>query len=265
MALTTFNYPHLPIYAGAQPHDFAQASTDVPRMGIYAQETTQRYVLATRHITWDGRVFKYARAGNTNYTGQGSLFFQEEQVGYTTVGDSQVIGDTTITIDSQTVAEDLWQGGYVIIYGADNSDVQNRGIMGNSAASTSTVTVYLDAPLATAITADSTGVELLGNPYYDLRQAGTNYVSIAGLPAVKATVGQFFWVQTWGICWIAPGEAAVGDTANERQVIFDASVGSLHEPSDATFGTDAQHAGFIIQKDSAGSGGPPFIMLQISI
>jgi len=54
-----FTLPHRPIYDGGSPHDY----TGDNRLGLYTEETTQRYVHGTRHITWDGRVFKYALAG----------------------------------------------------------------------------------------------------------------------------------------------------------------------------------------------------------
>jgi len=257
--------PVTPLGPEASPLDLGGTT----ELGPYFVETTQRHALGRRLITWDGRVFKYGKAGGTVYSGQGCYFDDEEQVGYTSVGDTQAIGDTQITIDSQTVAKDFWAGGYAIIYGADNSDVQNRGIVGNSVGAATTVTVYLDGPLAVAITADSTGVEVLGNPYADLRCAPAedlNYASIAGLPAAKATVGQYFWLQTWGLCWIAPGEAGLGgaESGAERQVVFNAG-GALRAHILNVTTQSRQHAGFIVQADSSGGDGPPFIMLQISI
>lgn len=233
---------------------------------LYVASATKdpKWNIGDRVVLPDGRVFRYAKAGANCYTGQGCGFYKAVAMSANSAA-AQVAGDKQITFASQTFTEDELRGGYIVIYGADNSDVQQRGIIGNTVASGSTVTVYLDAALAIDV-ATAKYCEILYNPYSDLRTgAGGSYVSIAGIAAAEADADEYFWVQTWGPCWIAPGEAGVGGDANERTVIFDGSVGALHEFSDGTFGTDAQVAGFIIQRDSSGTDGPPFIMLQISI
>ena len=80
----------------------------------------------------------------------------------------------------------------------------------------------------------------------------------------SATVGQYYWMQTWGPICISPGDAGSGGEAEERQLVFGGNGGVFaHDAAHATT-LQEQHAGFIIQKDSAGGDGPPFIMLQIS-
>lgn len=265
---TIFQYPFRPLDHIATPRDFTTTAQDKPWLGVRAVETTQRYMLGTRNLTWDGRVFKYSYAGGACYAGQLCSHYSGTAVSYTTVAVSQVAGDDQVSISSQTFAEDLLAGGYVIIYGSSNADVQDRLIIGHDACSSSTLTLNLEEPLIAAITAASTGIEVSYNPYYDLRTSATDYASIAGLAASNVTAsGNYFWCQTWGVAWVAPGVAAVGDDAYERAVISPGSVGAVYEKSNATYdGNDnAQVVGYIVQRDSSGSGGPPFIMLTLSI
>ena len=242
----------------------SDAGATVLNQDIYERSATQKHRLGTRVRRGD-RVFRYAKAGNSVYTGQAACHYQQVAVSYTTLAAVQPAGASIITIASQTFTKDQLQGGSVIIYGADNSDVQNRGIRGNDACSSSTLTVYLDGDLYAAVTA-SLGVEVLHNPYSDIRLPSDHYNSIAGLPAVPATTSYpYFWLQTWGPCWIAPGEAGVGGVSGERQLVFDCSVGALR-PHNAALATTLQwqHAGYIINRDSSGNDGPPFVMLQIN-
>ena len=124
-----FNYPFNPLSFQAVPHDF----TGDNQLGLYAAETTQRYVLGTRKLSWDGRVYKYCFSNNTCNPTNGAMnntapFIADD--GTNEVGNSNVVGDTFITADSQTVAEDLLAGGFVIIY---STYEQFRGIVGNTA------------------------------------------------------------------------------------------------------------------------------------
>ena len=50
--------PFNPIEWPAKPHDY----TGDNLLGLYTAETTQRYRIGTRDMTWDGRVFKYCKA-----------------------------------------------------------------------------------------------------------------------------------------------------------------------------------------------------------
>ena len=263
---TQFLYPHGPLGPDASPQDLSGNVADVPRLGIYTQETVQRFIPATRYITWDGRVFKYAKSGAALYTGEAAFFGDEEKVTYSSVATAQNAGDTQVTIATQSFAKDILAGGYVIIFGADNSDVQNRGIIGNNYCSSATLIIDLDGPLASALTT-SLAVEVCGNPYMNILYAGSPNRSVAGLPAVKVSAAsKFFWLQTWGICWVAPGVAITGNT--QRQFVFASTDGSGSiKPHTAALATTVQnqHAGFLVNAGTGSDSGAPFIMLQISI
>jgi len=173
----------------------------------------------------------------------------------------QAVGDKSFTVASQTFALDELRGGYAMLYTASSS-YQQFGIVGNTAAAAATVTIYLDRKLTVALTATN-GIEVLPNPYrylvYDTSEA---YMSHAGIPMSTPTNGQYFWIQTWGICWCNPGPYGQGGGANERTLCFQTD-GQLRFASQVT--VDYQRAGFLVTKDASGTDSPPFLMLQISI
>ncbi len=167
-------------------------------------------------------------------------------------------------------AKDELRGGYISFYQSTGGTRRmQRGILGNTVRAngdTSNTTVYLDASLDYKVSA-SDSVEVLANPYSDLRVSGGGgeWTSVMGMPAVLATVGQYFWIQTWGPFRITPVGAELGAGVYERYFFFDAN-GSLvsGQVSEATT-RSYQPAGFIIERTDGGTGSAaPFIMLQIS-
>jgi hypothetical protein len=259
-----FAYPHNPLPWNAEPIDFAKAAGDVPYMGVYAVETTQRYVPGTRHITWDGRVFKYSKAVGTVGGGRLAFFYADVStygIAYTTVANSQVVGDTIVSVASQSFAKDILAGGMVLLYGASYTYYQQRGIIGNNYCSSSQVNINLEAPLSVAITTASTGIEVMPNPYLYIYPDTDAYMGASGIPAARAVSGQFFWQQTWGLCNVEPGMTLGG--AYDHQLVTGMGAGAcyLHTAAYATT-EQSQHIGFVVDK---GNSPVPFVMLQISI
>lgn len=259
-----FTKPFRPLDWAASPTDNSGDVANVPRMGLYTAETTQRFIPGTRKMTWDGRVFKYSLAVGT--VGGGRLAFFRGDVAtygiaYTTVIGSKVAGDQQVSVSSQSFAKDVLAGGLVLLYGSDYTYYQQRGIMGNNYCSSAQVDIDLDAPLATAITTASTGIEVMPNPY---RYIGGNYgyASLSGIPCTRAVSGEYFWQQTWGMCNVEPG-MTIAAASLDRQLVTGYGAGAvyLHDTTHAV--TDqCQHAGFILD---AGTAPVPFVMLQISI
>lgn len=218
------------------------------------------YDVGDRVVLADGRVFRYAKAADTLYPGMGCSSYATYAISASSAA-AQVAGDKSITFASQTFDKDELKGGYLVIYLSDTNVLQ-RGIIGNTAGTDATITVYLDAALTVDI-ASSTFCEVLGNLYGNVLGASTHgeYISIVGVPTMPAAVNEYVWIQTWGVIWLA-GTIGIGhNTAYERQLVFVG--GGAVESHYAHVGDSAQNAGFIIQLD-AGGAGPPFIMLQIS-
>lgn len=257
--------------------------------GLYEQSATPNYLVGTRRISPDGRVYRYARATNVIAATQFGLKFWAEigdGIGYTAPKQTQEVGDTTIKVDSGKgeagVAKDELVGGYVIIHTGDDQYQHFRGIVANTIADADGyVTITLDAPLKVAIKV-TYGVEVYPNPYASVRVSSAGapdcgapdeYSSVAGMPNVKTTVAnQYIWIQTWGPIWVNPhGTAGTAATADRRGLVFDreGSISSISETvgygADSTLGLAQQYAGFIINRESVANGaGPPLVMLQIS-
>jgi len=267
-----FTLPNGPLRWIASPKDL----TGDDQLGIYSIDATQRYVLGTRYVTWDGKVYKYAKAGATLDPDLGAKSYATQNLAYVTFGAGQTaaIGDRSLRCtfaatdglaNSGVVAENELAGGTCVLF-SDTVVTQMRGIIGNTAlAATGEATLYLDAPLQAAITAATSFIEAIASPYLDVRNSQDATKSVVGIPVSAATTTYpFCWLQTWGACWVAP-QADIGAGAYKNQAVFrdDGSIGP-HDDADAVENY-AQHAGFVLQTAQAGGQGAPFIMLQISI
>lgn len=265
--------PFNPIIWPALPHDF----TGDNQLGYYTVETTQRYVWGTRGITWDGKVFKYARSKDTMKPGYGAMnaasidvsdLINSNHTLTISVGDRSVL----VTIagaegyDNGAIAEDELAGAQLVVGHAAAATTEQRTVIGNEyvAAAGGTIMVYVDQPFAIQHT---TGfMELPLNPYGYLTHTDPGIGSVMGMPNRAAITGQMLWIQTWGLCWCVPGgaDATPGDTQNDREVVF---VGdhTVIGADTATLENGYQHAGFITDSTEGSTGTMPMVMLQISI
>ena len=254
------------------------------------------YNLGDRVVTPDGRVFRYAKAG---VGGVASEFGASQLVALKNITNavapaqvnptsailgvvptSGVIGSTVVTITvgasdgvaaNGALALDELAGGYIVIGNGTSQHPQMRGILGNDvlAAGGGSVNVYLDAPLTAAVVVSTTNIEAMLNPYANMvsgNVGGNGYQSFLGIPATTATVGQYFWLQTWGPCWIT-SDGTTGAAVNGRELFFmnNGSVVSSDKVVDGATNVLYQRAGFAIDNSSAGASNGPFAMLQISI
>jgi len=277
-----FKYPFNPINWPASPIDHAQTVEDVPYMGIYTQEATQRYIPGTRYTTWDGRVFKYGKCTEDLVSCKFWAYNHSQLVAEVSDPDAELdataAGATKLllTVTAETIgsgrngiiAEDELAGGYISIYSSVTGYRPQRLMVGNDAlAVTGTkLIVYIDAPLE-VLTTGSANTEICANPYISLIGSTGGYQAAMGAPCILATNGNFFWIQTWGICRITPTSNpnhAYG--AGEFQFYSD-NLGVALQP--ATYTTPAinwQHVGFRTERSGSAFGDTaPFIMLQISI
>ncbi len=267
-----------PLFDGGAPRDFTLASYEP---SIYVRETTQRFVYGTRFLTWDGRVFKYAKATGTLQTDYWCKHVWGEHIEFETIATSQVAGDTQIqlTVSAGSVGpdadgvipEDECAGGQIAVFMSGLGDNQSRGVIGNTALASAgtSITLYVDAPWDRLFTAGTDSAEVLGNPYgkvADTQASGLpdGFASAAGLPNVPATTGQSCWIQTWGPRWMSPTASATGGVSGERDVFFDTNGGySEHTYSSSTL-LNRQRGGFVIDKTTSGTDGAAWIMLHIS-
>jgi hypothetical protein len=236
---------------------------------IYEVDSTQKYELGTRLQTTDGRVFRYASTTTGGVkSGWGAFATAALPMAYEALHANAAAGQNYVLVNQASIAADDWAGGYIIMGNSDSTYTQNRRIVSNTATDGDThVYVYLDAPLTVALTT-SYGFEIMPNPYKSISVSANEYSGVVGVPAATAATDKYVWIQTWGPCWIVPGGTGTpGSTAMERTLYFvgDGSVnGDVGLVDPTTEPERRQVAGFILQRDSAGAGGPPFVMLQIS-
>lgn len=253
-----FQYPNTPLPWHASPHDF----TGDNMLGIRTNELTQRYIYGTRHITWDGRVFKYSNAVVACYSYHGAAATEGHALSWTSNAVETVAGATSCTVAVGSRSEDDLAGAYLMIN--DNSATDTTwlfGIIGNEASVSTTTIVYLDGAIPVALTT-SDAFEVFENPYRELSEATNEYAAWMGVPAQTAAAGYKFWLQTWGPAYISPGNQTLDDPAGSERTVFWWNNGTLQEEaSDVT--TASQYAGYILNSGSSAIAGP-LIMLFCS-
>jgi hypothetical protein len=269
------NYPKGPLTWFSDPKDF----TGGFNKGRFTTETIQRFEYGTRYLTRDGRVFKYGHATAECQSGYGAANYALCNISAVLAADAAE-GDTTVKVTvtsggyaaSGVIAENELAGGYLILNNGVE-DPQNFLILGNDASvSATTCLIHLDGPLWQAVTT-SGYCEVLDNPYAHLYGGitiGSNgFVSFMGIPCRNLAATYNGWIQTWGPCWITPsssGSSSPGYSAGDRECFFLAQGnGSIISGTGATVETGNQHCGFIINRSETTAGGPPLVMLQISI
>lgn len=169
--------------------------------------------------------------------------------------------------DDGTFAKDYMKGGHVTVFvegsGTPDDDDFSRGIIGSSVVtSPGSMKLTLDAPIPHATVQGTTIIEATASPYAAIKTGARVSYPKVGLPACVAAATQWVWVQTWGICWIAP-QTGVG-VAGDIGVVFRHD-GSL-EPALTTVTEyiSNQLAGYAVTGLVAETQSAPFIFLQIA-
>ena len=171
----------------------------------YTDSSVQMHPLGARGETGDGRKFRYCKAVAATVAGdcygsagQNSQF---QSMAVSTAG--AAIGATQISVTNGTTtvaANDFDEGLLMVSYGTGIG--QSGTILSHTTGGSGATIVYtIDTPLAVAITAASSKVTVIKNPFDDvIIQAVTPVAPAVGIaPAVIAT-GYFGWIQTGGPC-----------------------------------------------------------------
>jgi hypothetical protein len=274
-------------YRGYMPA-IGDVEFELPGGTPYAVDTVQKYPLGTI-IRRGGRTFIYAKAGGTVNTEVGA--YKSKKTNTNAVAPTQATaaaqaiaypGETlaagaagsyyvTVTIDTVigvlatgVLSENELAGGYIVIGNGSAQHPQNRMIVSHPALATTggSLTLKLDSPLATAVTASTTNIELMENPFNGVKadNSGGDYVTFLGVSTVVAASGEFFWLQTWGICWIT-SDSHTCDSAGDRTIAWKGN-GSVVSSNDVTMESGFQLAGVAMDDASSGQSNAPFVMLQ---
>lgn len=236
-----------------------------------------RFNVGDRVVLPDGRVFRYALASGTCNPEVGA--YKAKKTNTVAVAPAQAsgagaVGDhsVTVTIDTEigvlttgVLSENELAGGYVVIGNGSGQHPQMRMIVSHPALATAggSLTLKLDAKLTTAVTVGTTTIELMESPFYNLKadNAGGDFVTYIGIPACVATSGQYFWVQTWGPCWIT-SDGNTCDSAGDRTLVFVGN-GSVKSSNDITVESGIQIAGVALDMSGNAASNAPMVLLQI--
>jgi hypothetical protein len=251
-----FPYPSRPLDWAASPHDYTGDNI----LGYRVNDATQRYVLGTRGITWDGKVHRYYRTGTATTSYQRALFFNDTgDITYEAPAAAAAAGATELLIAEASITEDQFAGGYIILFHATGNGAV-YSIKSNDATSGSNFRCYLAEPLARAVTT-SDALEMYISPYADLRSGTTTTKAWGGLPAQgNMTSGYYGWLQTWGPCFISPQSTVGEDYAQSGYFRND---GSIDARGNVGTNVSDQRAGTVLIGGAAGNG--PLFMLQVNI
>jgi len=271
-------------YIQLPPGVEGQEITNLEIPNTFASSTVQKYPLGTRFVIGD-RVYRYCKASGdvTPYWGcykpkksndvaiaptQSTVIDPETGVAAGAVGSYfvSVTIDTEIgVLTSGVLAKNELAGGYIVVGNGANQYPQMRLIVSHPALTSTggTLTLKLDMPLLTAVAAGTTTIELIESPFYNVKAdgLGNGYVSFIGMPACQAVSGEFFWVQTWGVCWITSNSNTC-NSVGDRTIVFVAN-GSVVSSDDVTLESGFQIAGVALDMSGSGASNAPFVLLQI--
>ncbi len=243
---------------------------------VHTPDTVQKYDIATKY-EFNGKVFHYARAVGTVTTNYAAKVYNHQDVGYRVAVATSAVGATDISVTTTAndnlagvAAKDELKGGVCVIFektlGVGYE--QTFGILGNDAlASYGTLKIYLDSPLTQAFTVAVAYAEANASPWAKVATTGgtvlaDNISSNVGIPACRATTGQWLWIQTWGLCWTSP-DAALGAGTNNRDARFNGD-GSISDGDDTNTTVIAQRAGWVLSNAYGGGQGAPFVYLMVA-
>jgi len=243
---------------------------------MWEVSTVQKYSIGARFVTPDGRVFRYAKAGGTLVVGQGAHNYETENyIRYAVLPAGVKAGSSTIslTVDAHdgakathngSLAANELVGGYILVFDKTATNhVVIRTVLSNTvvASGGGTTVVTVDAPYPLALEIGTDAAAAMASPYLNVQSNSVEVQCCVGVPTVPADSGEYFWLQTWGVCWIASA-ADVGTGISVHESFFGGNGALVLHGA----GANLQHAGFMISSRARdGAQGETFIMLQISI
>jgi len=250
-------------------------NAEVPDLS--AASNSQQFDLGTRYV-YGGRTFHYAKSAGTCNPEVGA--YKAKKTNTVAVAPTQATGAgsagdyyVTVTIDTEigvlttgVLSENELAGGYIVIGNGSAQHPQMRLIVSHPALTSTggSLTVKLDIPLTSDVTAATTTIELMENPYYNVLadNSGGDYVTFIGVPSVVATTNQYFWLQTWGPCWIT-SDGNTCDSARDRTIVFVGN-GSVVSSNDQTLESGFQMAGVALDMSGSSASNAPMVLLQIT-
>jgi len=228
--------------------DIIFAGDGEPIQSIYEESSTQKYKLGTKLVYPDGRVFRYAEAGEA--LSKALMTSAAENYAYcdaetqSTSGTSVEVGDVEITIDvttGGTWTENDYAGGWIVNTSGTATCIGDiYKVVANKITSTDTLmTVQLETPIRVAWDENSV-IYMMKNAYKDVEPFPTTPVGTAtGIPLIDVTSGYYFWAQRGGYapCIVDDGETVVmGDAVGHPATVGDEGACGVVAATDVQWG-----------------------------
>lgn len=178
----------------------------------------------------------------------------------------------TVTIDTEigvlatgVLSANELAGGFIVVGNGSSQHPQMFQIVSHPALATAggSLTLLLDQALITAVTAATTNIELMENPFYCIKGDGSggDYVTFLGVCAPPAVAsGEYFWLQTRGPAWVT-SDGNTCDSAQDRTIVWVGN-GSVVSSNDITMESGFQIAGRALDMSGSGASNAPFIFLE---
>lgn len=170
--------------------------------------------LGAKASTGDGREYRFALAGATAIVPGKVQQSSVENTGWENLAiASAAIGATSITTTSTvTVTANAWAGGYVMVTVTTGQGYIYK-IKSNPAVTSAVVTITLEDPIIIALTAATTKIDVIANPYSGIIvNPATASGQAVGVGIFAIAAAQYGWVQTGGATNVlADGTVVVGE------------------------------------------------------
>ena len=259
----------LPAWKGGQDGYTNLALPDIRDTSI-----AQLYPVGTKLLDGE-RVFYYAKASSVGIatTDYGIKNGYPQHVAYTTVAAAAVVGAKTVVIDIAShgvagdgvIAANELAGGFMVFFIGSATTAFTCRILTNTATTgAGEMTLTLQDELPVALREDTDHAECIAHWASGCEYNTANEEPVVGVAHAVVVASYYFWLQTWGPCWIGPSSAGPFDGAHKHQIVFE-STGEIdgHEYDNAIL-TEQQHAGFALAHAYGGGQGAPFLFLQIT-
>ena len=261
----------MPVWKGGQE---GYGNMSIP--DIRDVDSVQKYPIGTKLLDGE-RVFYYGKASSVGIskTDYGIKNGYRQHVRYGAVTAVAVAGDKEITItvnasdgvlgDGDIAVNEL-AGGFVVVFNHDEDAFVCR-ILENTATDGGgdiTLTLQDEIPVALA-TGNVDHAECMAHWALGCEYNTDTEEPVIGVAHAKVAANSWFWLQTWGPCWLGPTGIGPGNAPDRHNVLLQSTGEVLGETADAgeVVGLEMQQGGFTLCHAIGGGQGAPFFMLQI--
>lgn len=185
--------------------------TETVEQDVHTTSTEARATLGDKVKTTDGRVYRYARAGDADLDA-GKLTVAADAVANHTniaVAAAADVNATEITVTLGATAADAneYADGYVVVNDAAGEGIAYQIASHEAGESAGDMAIQLSDRLTTALTT-ATEVSLVKNLHADVVVSAIDQAdAVVGVPNVAVASGEYFWAQTGGVCAVLADEA----------------------------------------------------------